>query len=150
MPPAFNLQSVLDVRHSRVEALEIELSKLLALQNACQTLLDSLQKLEMDLFDRLDAVQSGDMDLIQINVLRANILQNEEHLKQVEEELRKLTRLVNGKRAELVSAKQEEETLQILKRKRIELYNAEQAQIEARVQDDIYIANAFRQRKQGS
>ena len=30
MPPKFSLQTVLDVRHSRVEALEIELGKLFA------------------------------------------------------------------------------------------------------------------------
>jgi hypothetical protein len=49
----------------------------------------------------------------------------------------------------LVKAKQDEETLEILKKKRHEIYMAEQIQIEARAQDDIYIARAFRNQQQG-
>jgi flagellar export protein FliJ len=148
MPPTFNLQSVLDVRHTRVESLEIELSKLLALQQAAQALLASLQALQEELFEKLAAAQTGDLDLFQISVLRANILQTDERIQRVEQELGKLNRAVESKRLELIEAKQEEETLQILKRKRVEMYNVEQAQIEARSQDDLYIASAFRQRQQ--
>jgi hypothetical protein len=36
-----------------------------------------------------------------------------------------------------------------LKKKRQEIYLAEQVQIEARAQDDIYIARAFRNQQQG-
>jgi flagellar biosynthesis chaperone FliJ len=57
---------------------------------------------------------------------------------------------VEDKRAELVAAKQSEETLEILKRKRHEVYLAEQLQIESRAQDDIYIAQAFRNQQQGA
>jgi flagellar biosynthesis chaperone FliJ len=49
-----------------------------------------------------------------------------------------------------VAAKQSEETLEILKRKRYEVYLAEQLQIESRAQDDIYIAQAFRNQQQGA
>jgi flagellar export protein FliJ len=148
MPPSFNLQSVLDVRHSRVEAFEIELSKVIAMLHEAQALLRVLQDLEIELFDKLSAAQSGDMDLFEISVLRANILQADERVRRVEEEIVKLQRVVDAKRRELVDARQEEETLLILKRKRLDLYNAEQAQIEARHQDDLYIASAFRQRQQ--
>jgi flagellar biosynthesis chaperone FliJ len=56
----------------------------------------------------------------------------------------------DNKRKELIAARQDEETLQILKRKRIEIYNQEQAMIEARQQDEIYIAQAYRQRMLGA
>ena len=151
MPPIFNLQSVLDVRHSRVEALEIEFGKMLALQQEAQKLFDALLAAQADLHEQLFAAQtSEDLDLVQISALRSNILQNDERIKRVAEELAKLNRLVDAKRQELVEAKQDEETLQILKRKRIDLFNAEEALKEARNQDDIYISQAFRQRQQNS
>ena len=150
MPPTFNLQSVLDVRHSRVEALEIEFAKMLALQQEAQKLFDSLLAAQADLHDQLFAAQTGELDLVQISNLRSNILQNDALIKRVAEELAKLNQLVDEKRHELVEAKQDEETLQILKRKRIDLFNAEEALKEARNQDDIYISQAFRQRQQNA
>jgi flagellar export protein FliJ len=148
MPPLFSLQSVLDVRHSRVEALEIELSRLLSMRNEAEALKKLLSDLEEELFDKLTAAQSGDLDMFQISVLRANILQTDERIQRVEVEIARLSRSVEAKRKELVEARQEEETLQILKRKQLEVYQAEQAQIETRNQDDLYIATAFRQRQQ--
>lgn len=150
MPPTFNLQSVLDVRHSRVEALEIELGKMLALQQEVQRIYDLLLAQQAELFARLVEAQSGELDMFQISVLHANVLQNDEQVKRVAEELVKINSLVDAKRQELVEARQDEETLQILKRKRIEVFNAEQAIKEARTQDDIYIAQAFRARKENS
>ena len=147
MPPTFNLQSVLDVRHGRVEALEIDLSKLLSLQQEVQNILDTLLIQQTELFEQLLEAQSGELDLFKITVLRADVLQNDEQVKRVREELVRVKSMVEAKRLELIEAKQEEETLQILKRKRIELFNAEQAEKEARTQDDIYIAQAFRARK---
>ncbi len=147
MPPIFNLQSVLDVRHGRVEAIEIDLSKLLSLQQEVQTILDNLLTQQTELFEQLLEAQSGELDLFKITVLRADVLQNDEQVKRVREELVRVKSMVEAKRLELIEAKQEEETLQILKRKRIELFNAEQAEKEARTQDDIYIAQAFRARK---
>jgi flagellar export protein FliJ len=147
MPPTFNLQSVLDVRHGRVEALEIDLSKLLSLQQEVQTILDNLLVQQTELFEQLLEAQSGELDLFKITVLRADVLQNDDQVKRVKDELVRVKSMVEAKRMELVEAKQEEETLQILKRKRIEIFNAEQAEKDARTQDDIYIAQAFRARK---
>ena len=65
-------------------------------------------------------------------------------------ELKKQAKEIEEKRTYLVQAKQSEETLEILKRKRHEIYTAEQIQIEAQVQDDIYIARAFRNQQQGA
>jgi flagellar biosynthesis chaperone FliJ len=55
-----------------------------------------------------------------------------------------LARQVQAKQQELVAARQEEEVLVILKDKEVERYQAEQAQQENRLQDDIYIAQAHR------
>jgi flagellar biosynthesis chaperone FliJ len=64
-------------------------------------------------------------------------------------ELARQKQAAEDKQAELIAARQSEETLEILKRKRYEVYQAEQLQIESRAQDDIYIAQAFRNQRQG-
>ena len=148
MTPYFNLQNVLDVRHRKVEGLEVELSRLMMDQLTTQTLLTSLQDLHKSLMQQMTMAMVGEVDLFTMSVLHTNVLHTTEHIAQVEEDLEKINIKVECKRKELVEAKQAEETLSILKEKRIELYKAEQAQIESRQQDDIYIAQAFRQQHQ--
>lgn len=148
MPPSFSLQNVLDVRHSQVEARELELSALLLSQNEWQDRLSMLEVHKNDCMDRLLLAQEGDIDLFTTSALRANIHQLEGGIAVVLTELERLDEAVASKRAELVKARQAEEMLQILKRKHIQVYNEEQAVIESRAQDDIYIARAFRQRGQ--
>jgi flagellar export protein FliJ len=150
MSPKFSLQNVLDVRHGKVELLEIELSKLLAAQQDMEMRLVSLQEFQRDLLEQLKDAQLGEIDLSKISLLRLNILQVNTYIENVSLELARLNHDVQEKRAELVKAKQSEETLEILKRKRHEVYLAEQVQIEARAQDDIYIAQAFRNQQQGA
>lgn len=150
MAPKFSLQNVLDVRHGKVELLEIELSKLLAAQQETEMRLASLQEFQRDLLDQLKDAQLGEIDLSKISLLRLNILQVNTYIESVSLELARQNHEVKEKRAELVQAKQSEETLEILKRKRHEVYLAEQVQIEARAQDDIYIAQAFRNQQQGA
>jgi flagellar export protein FliJ len=140
----FSLQNVLDVRHGKVELLEIELGKLLTAHQQTQLLLLSLQEFQVNLLDQLSTAQSGDIDLFKIGLLRLNILDVTKRIEIVMAELEKQTWEIKNKRADLVEAKQAEETLEILKRKRYEVYVAEQLQFEAREQDDIYIAQAFR------
>jgi flagellar export protein FliJ len=140
----FSLQNVLDIRHSKVELLEIELGKLLTAQQKTQVLLNSLQEFQVNLLDQLTSAQTGDFDLFKIGLLRLNILDVTKRIEIVLVELEKQTWAIKNKRAELVEAKQAEETLEILKRNRYEVYLAEQVQAESREQDDIYIAQAFR------
>jgi flagellar export protein FliJ len=149
MSPKFSLQNVLDVRHGKVELLELELSKLLTIHQETQILFDSLQEYQANLLDQLSATQSGEINLVKMSLLRLNILQVSKHIDMVMLELKKQVREIDIKRAELVKAKQSEETLEILKRKRHEVYLAEQVQIESQAQDDIYIARAFRNQRQG-
>jgi len=149
MAPKFSLQNVLDLRHGKVELFEIELSKLLAAQQETEMRLVSLQEFQRDLLDQLRDAQLGEIDLSKISLLRLNILQVNTYIESVSLELARQTHEVKEKRAQLVEAKQSEETLEILKRKRHEVYLAEQVQTEARALDDIYIAQAFRNQQQG-
>ena len=149
MSPKFSLQNVLDIRHGKVELLEIELGKLLSIYQQTEAMLLSLQEEQVGLLERLNAAQSGEIDLFKINALRSNINHINKRIESVTLELAKQNRKIGEKRAELVKSKQDEETLEILKKKRYEVYLAEQVQIEARTQDDIYIARAFRNQKQG-
>ncbi|NCB37099.1 MAG: hypothetical protein EOM58_13805, partial [Clostridia bacterium] len=140
MAPRFNLQNVLDIRHSRVEGLEIALSELQIKLLRTQEELRSLQERYAGLMQRLMAAQQGDLDLVEINLLHFDILQSDQQIKLAVRAVDQAQQAVDAKRKELVAARQDEETLQILKRKRIEIYNQEQAMVEARAQDEIYIA----------
>ena len=150
MSPKFSLQNVLDLRHGKVELLEIELGKLHAIHQETQNLHISLEQYQNSLLNELSAAQTGEIDLVKINLLRLNALQINKHIEIVALELKKQARVIEEKRTELIQAKQSEETLEILKRKRHEVYTAEQIQIEAHAQDDIYIAQAFRNQQQGA
>jgi len=144
----FSLQNVLDIRHGKVELLEIELGKLLSAQQKTQMLLLSLNEFQSSLLDQLTNAQTGEFDLFKIGLLRLNILDITKRIEVVTAELEKRNWEIKHKRTELVEAKQAEETLEILKRKRYEVYMAEQVQQETREQDDIYIAQAFRNSRQ--
>ena len=150
MAPKFSLQNVLDLRHGKVEILQIDLSKLLKAQQETETRLLALRKFQNDLLEELSVAQSGEIDLIRMNLLRLNILQVSSYIESLTLELAKQRQAMEDKRAELVTAKKSEETLEILKRKRHEVYLAELVQIESRAQDDIYIAQAFRNQRQGA
>jgi flagellar export protein FliJ len=149
MAPKFSLQNVLDIRHGKVELLQIDLGKLLNAQQETEARLLALQDFQSELLEQLSLAQSGEIDLVKINLLRVNILQVNAYIESLTLELARQKQAVEDTRAELVSAKQSEETLEILKRKRHEVYQAEQRQIESRAQDDIYIAQAFRNQQQG-
>ena len=144
MNPKFSLQNVLDLRHGKVELLEIELGKLMAIHQETQNLHTSLVQYQESLLNELSVTQTGEIDLVKLNLLRLNVLQTNKHIEIVNLELKKQSLAIENKRSQLVQAKQSEETLEILKRKRHEVYLAEQVQIEAQAQDDIYIARAFR------
>ena len=148
--PKFSLQNVLDIRHDKVELLEIELGKLLAAHQQTLNLMNSLEQYQTSLFEQMGEAQTGEIDLVKLKLLLLNTLQVGKHIESVKIELKKQSAEIEKKRTEIVQAKQAEETLTILKRKRQEVYEAEQIQIEAQAQDDIYIARAFRNQQQGA
>lgn len=145
MPPKFSLQPVLDYRHNRVEVLEVELGRLLKTQKLGQTILEALQDSRGRIINQLKDRQQGEIDLFLISRLRSSLNNVNERIIQQEAYLVELDYQVQEKRNEVISAKQDDEALQTLKDREIERYQAEQAQKENRLQDDIYISRAFRQ-----
>lgn len=144
MPPRFSLQPVLDFRHSRLEALEVELGRLLAAHQRSRASLETLRAAQNSLFDQLLRQQMGEIDLVKIDQLRANLKVVQQGITERKAELEELARQIRDKRAEVVEAKQDEEILETLKSKEAERYLAEQDHKELRRQDDIYIAQAYR------
>jgi flagellar export protein FliJ len=149
MAPKFNLQNVLDIRHSKVEAIEIELGKLLMMQTEAESRLVSLLSLKDELLNRLSAALQGELDILTIQLLNANSLEVDKLIEKARADLQTIVQKVEAKRKVLVLAKQDEEVLEILKQKRIDVFNAEQVRVEGRAQDDIYIARAFQNQTQG-
>ena len=81
MPPKFSLQSVLNIRHSRVEALEIGLGELLANHKKAEALLVSLQVQQNHLFEQLLDQQKAEMDLFKVTHIRSNIVTVDEQIR---------------------------------------------------------------------
>ncbi|MEW6649636.1 MAG: hypothetical protein AB1453_05540 [Chloroflexota bacterium] len=146
MAPRFNLQSVLDFRHSRVESCELELSARLVEQMKVENDLEHLCEQRVRLMRTLGEAQLGDLDLPALALLRSELQDTDRRKRRLEGLLEQARAAVESKRIELIKARQDEETLQILKRKQVDVYNLEQAEKEARAQDDIYIAHAYRRR----
>ncbi len=144
MPPRFSLQPVLDYRHNLVEALEIELGSLLNAQQESQRTLEALETSAKRLNHALYKEQTGDMDLFTINQIRANIQATRRHIIKQLELLAALEGQIEAKRLELVEAKQDEEALDTLRVKELEQYQQELNQQELKLQDDIYVAQAYR------
>ena len=147
MPPKFSLQTVLDVRHNRVETLEIELGGLLSAQQEGKDMLTALQTNRMAYLSNLQEAQSGELDLFKIDHLRANIKEIQNRITQVEEALVILEGRIAEKQQELVTAKQAEETLKTIKMKEIERFKFEMARSENKQQDDVYISQAYRNKQ---
>lgn len=146
MVPRFSLQSVLDVRHSRVESCELELSQRLMEQMKIENALEHLCERRVRLMRQIAEMQMGELDLAKLALMRTELQDTDRLKKALETQLEQARAAVESKRVELVKARQDEETLQILKRKHVEHYTQIEAEKEARAQDDIYIAHAHRQR----
>jgi len=145
MPPKFSLQPVLDYRETRVEILEIELGRLVQSQQRGKTFLEALQSSRNRLLEEMGKQQVGDVDLFMLSRLRSNLQMVNQRIAEQEARLAELARQIGEKQEEIVLAKQDAEALYKLKEHEIERYRKEEAQRENRLQDDIYIARAFRQ-----
>lgn len=147
--PAFSLQAVLDVRHSRVEAHEIALGRLLAEEKQGQVYLEALTARHAQWMAQLQRAMQGEMDVVTVDLIRSGLLSIETEIGRVKMVLKELARAVEDQRRRLIDAHQDEEVLVTLKKKRQELFLNEQKAREANLQDDVYIAQSFRQRKAG-
>lgn len=144
MPPKFSLQSVLDYRHSRVERLEIELGNLKKEELECRKLLETLLLNQSQLNHRLSECLNGEVDLVNVRHLQSELKALSNRIKTQKKLLQSLENQVSAKRSELIKAKQDEETLKLLKEKELEQFLALEARKEMRLQDDIYNAKAHR------
>jgi len=149
MFPKFSLQPVLDYRGNLVDALEIELGRLMAALVKAKNKLNSLREEQTSLIQNLRESMLGELDLINIFLLRQNIEMLDDPIERCEQEVEKLTLEVEAKRKELVKARQDEEVLEILKEKAIEEFQQELKIKEGRFQDDIYIANYYQKTLKG-
>jgi flagellar export protein FliJ len=145
MTPKFSLQPVLDYRETRVEILEIELGRLVQSQQRGKTFLEALQSSRNRLLEEMGKQQVGDVDLFMLSRLRSNLQMVNQRIAEQEARLAELARQIGEKQEEIVLAKQDAEALYKLKEHEIERYRKEEVQRENRLQDDIYIARAFRQ-----
>ncbi|MFZ5808676.1 MAG: flagellar export protein FliJ [Chloroflexota bacterium] len=144
MPPKFSLQPVLDYRETRVEILEIELGRLLQAQQRGKTFLEALNSSRDRILEELGRRQTGDIDLFLISRLRSNLQTVNERILEQETRMQELAQLIAEKQEEVVQAKQDAEALVKLKEHEAERILKEEQQKENRLQDDIYIAQAYR------
>lgn len=148
MAPKFSLQTVLDVRHNRAEALEIEFSKLLQREKMIFGEIETLENTKQSLMFKLHEQMTGDMDLFNVAHLRANINQYTTAIDNCHLALANLQIEIEGKRRQLISARQAEETLDILKRKEIKKFKEKEVIYENKEQDDVYISRNFQKRQE--
>jgi flagellar export protein FliJ len=146
MAPKFSLQTVLDVRHSKVESLEIELGALNQEKHKEEALFESLINAQEMLYSKLNELMHGDVDLFLMNHLHANINDLSHRQDLTRDSIQQLEVMIEQKRLEVVEAKKSEESLNILKNKEIDRFNEEEKDRDRRFQDDIYISQGFRQR----
>lgn len=150
MGPKFSLQSVLDYRHGRVEALEMEHTKLKEAYQQGLAMKEEAQTLLAQTYANLQKEQNGEMDLFTIQHLRQDALAIKERLDQINQALAVLVQKIEEKRLEVVAARQAEETLSTLKEKELTQWKYEISLQEGRQQDNVYIAQAFRRSNGGN
>ena len=150
MPPEFPLQTVLDYRHSRVQAMEIELGRLQALHQAHLARLAKLRDNREKLFVELRERQTGELLMALLTQLRLNLRSVEQAIESEQTVLAQLALQVMEQQQKVVTARQDEETLSTLKQNGLERFRATQARIEEHQRDDIYIAQAHRRAAQAA
>ncbi|MEN6436115.1 MAG: flagellar FliJ family protein [Anaerolineaceae bacterium] len=148
MPPTFALQNVLDIRHSKVEAIEIQLGRtqkqLLSLQDRKTALLDMKDRHLQEMYIRMQ----DEINVFQLDILRSNVSTIDNSTKQIDADINETQKKISQIRVNLVTAKQDEETLEILKEKEIEKFKEEIKRIENKQQDDVYISLAYKNHQQ--
>ena len=144
MPPEFSLQPVLDYRHNLAQAMEIELGRRLATQQAHQARLAHLNDNRMALFAELRRRQSGELVMSVVNQLRQNLRGLEREIENEQAALTQASLAVLEQQQKVVAARQDEEALEKLKANGQERFRQGQARHEEHQRDDIYIAQAHR------
>lgn len=129
------------------KSLEIDLGRLQQERTQKENFLQTLFIAQDNLYETLHERMTGELDLIEINMLRANINQIGARIEATNRAILQMEHAIGLKRSELIEAKKEEESLKVLKDKEIERFQAEENEKEKRFMDDIYISQGFRQRR---
>lgn len=145
----FSLQSVLDYRQDKVEGFEIELARVRAIRQHQAETIETLQTRRLGLLDELGQLQTRrTLDLGALQFTRATITRTERQIRDEQLKLAQLDAQVNAVHAALVSAKQDQETLETLKAKGEVNHQTELTRQEGAAQDDIYVAQAHQKKRQ--
>jgi len=150
MPPKYVFQNILDIRHSKVESIEIQLgnaeSKLQMLEKKRNTFV----AMKLGCLEEMRLRMKDEIDVFQLDILRANVKKIDDSLRRVDVEIGDTKKKIAQIRMNLIKAKQDEETLEILKEKENEKFKAEMKRQENLQQDDVYISMAFKNHQQGA
>lgn len=146
MPPNFSLQPVLDYRETIVETLEIELGQLIREKTKTEKTIRKLSDQERNLWAEMTTQQIGEMNLIRIEQLQQHLDQMEKRKELLMDKLKGIVAAIHKKRQEIITAKQDQEVLKIIKEKEEEEYQELVKQNNLKLQDDIYIAQAYQSR----
>jgi flagellar export protein FliJ len=142
MTPRFSLQNVLDYRHSKVEKMEVVLSRLQNQLFAARNRMSSLEIEKQRLMQELSSFQSGDLDLQAILQARTYLKRIQKGIDHLKIEITRLTVEVENARIALVQAKQDEVALEKLSEREQQIYTDKVNIREKQQQDDIYISQA--------
>lgn len=143
----FSLQPVLDYRASVVEALEIALAQIMRAQAEAEARLAALEAQESDLIAEIARRQRGLLDLAALAAGRARLRRVQEQVRQQMEAVEHLRAQAAAKRAELVTAMQDEKILEKLKEREQTRLDAELARAEGRERDDLYVTRHRRSKQ---
>lgn len=141
----FSLQSVLDVRHSRLEAVELEMAQAQATRAQQAAALLALEERHSALLEDLRRLQSRQtLDLGALAFTRNALARTEQQIREQKIRLAEAEARVDKVREALIAAKQDEETLIALKEKAAEAELREQNRLAEAEVDDLNIARAYR------
>jgi len=144
MPPRFSLQSILDYHHSRVEILEVELGTLVHTRQEIMDMLMFLLKEQERMLEELRDLQSGELDLQTISLIRFNIHRLQENIERQQQALKMLEQAIEAKQMQVIQARQDEAVFDKLKEKELLRFQTRQEVQEKILMDDIYISKARR------
>ncbi|MHC1782832.1 MAG: flagellar FliJ family protein [Anaerolineaceae bacterium] len=142
MPPKFSLQGILDYRHSRVEILEVVLSKAMHVH---QQAIDELGSLEVEqgrLLQEMAESQKGELDLKALSHTRFMSKKIQGMIARQHEEINRLASEVEKAKQILIQAKQDEQVMVTLSEKELLKFTEKQYLQDKQQQDDVYISKA--------
>lgn len=142
MPPKFSLQGILDYRHSRVEILEVSLSRAMQAHQQAVEVLDNMLLEQQRLFKEMSESQKGEIDLKALTHTRQMTKKIQTMITKQHEEIARLAEEVEKARLILIHAKQDEQVLTTLSEKELLKFAEKQYIQDKQQQDDVYISKA--------